>query len=55
MALSVEIIKMAQSILNEKGHNAGDIDGIAGDSTAAALNKVNELPKSWGVEKRSPA
>lgn len=52
MALSVEIIKMAQSILNEKGHNAGDIDGIAGDSTAAALNKVNELPKSWSLEKK---
>lgn len=52
MALSVEIIKMAQSILNEKGLNAGDVDGLAGKKTEAALNKVNGLTKSWSLDRK---
>jgi hypothetical protein len=50
MTLTVEIIKMAQSILKEKGHAVGTIDGIAGDKTKAALNKVAGIPNNWTLE-----
>lgn len=50
--MSVEIIKMAQSILNEMGHNAGTLDGFAGKKTMNALAKVNELPRNWTKEKK---
>lgn len=52
MAHSVEIIKMAQSILIEKGHHAVHRDGIIGDITITALNKITGLPKSWNPDKK---
>lgn len=55
MELTVEIIKMAQSILNEKGLKAGSVDGIAGTSTIKALNRVKEIPKTWSKEKKITA
>lgn len=50
MTLTVEIIKMAQSILQEKGFATGDIDGIAGKKTQTALNKAPGIPASWTLE-----
>ena len=52
MIHSVDVIKMAQSILQEKGINVGTIDGIAGPDTAKALNKVKDLPKTWSLERK---
>jgi hypothetical protein len=52
MALLVEIIKMAQSILHEKGLAVGDIDGVAGKNTIAALDKIPELTKAWPPERK---
>jgi len=55
MELTVDIIKMAQSILNDKNLKAGKVDGIFGKSTITALNRVKEIPKSWNKEKKITA
>ncbi|HSK12302.1 MAG TPA: hypothetical protein VK907_03755 [Phnomibacter sp.] len=52
MTLSVEVIKMVQGILNEKGYKAGTVDGIAGGATLKALNKMKGLPANWTVERK---
>ena len=39
MELTVDIIKMAQSILNEKGLKAGSVDGILGKTNLNSLNR----------------
>lgn len=52
MATFVEVIKMVQSILNEKGLKVGLIDGIAGTTTIKALNKVKGLTASWSADRK---
>ena len=50
MKHSLDVIKMAQSILNEKNLHVGNVDGIIGNNTINALNKLRELPNSWTLE-----
>lgn len=52
MALTVEIIKMAQSILVEKGFNIGTVDGVAGSNTSAALDKIKDLDAGWSTDRK---
>jgi hypothetical protein len=52
MSTSVEIIKMVQGILNEKGLKAGTVDGIAGGDTIKALNKMKGLTANWSVDRK---
>jgi len=55
MDLTPEIIKIAQRYLTIKKLNPGDIDGIAGKKTYAALNKLTDLPKTWPHERKMVA
>ena len=52
MDLTPEIIKIAQRYLTLKQLNPGTIDGIAGNKTYAALNKLTDLPKTWAPERK---
>lgn len=52
MDLSPEIIKIAQRYLNSKNLYTGSIDGIAGNNTITALDKLTGLPKTWNLKKK---
>ncbi|KGO94323.1 M15 family metallopeptidase domain-containing protein [Flavobacterium subsaxonicum] len=52
MDLTPQIIKLAQRYLNSKNLGAGTADGIIGNNTKAALNKLPELTKTWTLEKK---
>jgi hypothetical protein len=52
MTTSVEVIKMVQSILNEKGFRTGPVNGIAGDTTLTALKKVTGLTATWSADRK---
>jgi hypothetical protein len=47
-----EIIKFAQAQLNKKGFNCGTPDGVVGNKTIQALDKVTSLPKTWSIERK---
>lgn len=46
------IIEFAQIQLNRKGLNAGTPDGIIGEQTKDALDKIKGLPKDWATERK---
>lgn len=52
MTTSVEVIKMVQSILNEKGFRTGPVNGIAGNTTLTALKKVKGLTATWSADRK---
>lgn len=52
MDLTPEIIKIAQRFLTLKKLNPGTIDGVAGNKTHTALNKLTDLTKTWTAEKK---
>jgi len=52
MTLSTDNIKFIQAELKRLGHNPGPVDGIAGNATKAALDKVTDLPKTWPLERK---
>lgn len=39
IAISKDIIKIVQDVLNQKGYDCGSVDGIAGDKTKSAIKK----------------
>ena len=39
VAISKDIIKIVQDVLNQKGYDCGSVDGIAGDKTKNAIKK----------------
>lgn len=45
-------IQFIQSELKRAGFDPGPIDGIFGNKTLAALNKVEGLPKSWSTARK---
>lgn len=53
MKLLKEHIKLIQNQLNKLGFNAGAEDGIVGNKTKAALNKVSEIPHNWSFKKKA--
>ncbi len=52
MALDVKLIKLAQALLVEAGHPIGDIDGLIGTKTLAALNATTGIVKAWSTEQK---
>jgi hypothetical protein len=52
MPLSPSHIKFIQAELQRLGHDPCPVDGIAGNATKAALDKVTDLPKSWPMERK---
>ena len=52
MPLDIKVIKLAQSLLAEAGHNIGDIDGLVGPNTIGALNKTKGIVKSWNADQK---
>lgn len=39
IAISKDIIKIVQDVLNQKGYDCGSVDGIAGDKTKSVIKK----------------
>ena len=39
IAISKDLIKIVQDVLNQKGYDCGSVDGIAGDKTKNAIKK----------------
>ena len=52
MSLTSSHIKFIQAELKRMGHDPGPVDGVAGNATKAALDKVTDLPKTWPIEKK---
>ncbi|MBV1911747.1 MAG: hypothetical protein KUG78_20815 [Kangiellaceae bacterium] len=47
-----EMTRFVQQQLNNKGLNAGAVDGDAGNKTMTALAKIPEIPKSWSKRRK---
>lgn len=47
-----DMIKVVQSELNKMYHSTLAVDGIAGDKTQAALQKVSVLPTEWSIDRK---
>ena len=52
MTLTPDHIRIAQAELKARGLDPGPVDGIAGNATKAALDKVTTLPKTWPLERK---
>lgn len=52
MALDVKIIKLAQALLNEDGHAIGNVDGLIGKRTMAAMHKTKGIQRAWSTEQK---
>lgn len=55
MELTKKHIRLIQSQLNQAGYQSGAVDGIAGNDTKAALNKVIEVLKFTSFKSRAIA
>jgi len=53
MNLLKKHIKLIQNQLNKLGLQAGAEDGLVGNKTKTALNKVSELPSDWNFKKKA--
>jgi len=50
--MTKKAIRFVQARLNHKGLDAGPEDGILGPRTLAALDRVEEIPRSWSKERK---
>lgn len=52
MSLTPDHIRFVQAELKLRGLDPGPVDGIAGNATKAALDKVTDLPKTWTLDRK---